>query len=65
MSSIRAHAIEGRVVVVHDMTDRVVISEFEADQAANLLEQLQRALGQVLRGLSERAAAPPLPDALA
>jgi hypothetical protein len=65
MSSFRAKAIAGRVVLVHDMSDQVVISEFDPEEASTLLQQLEAALAQVVRGLAAQAAAPPPADALA
>lgn len=49
MSTYRACAIAGRVVMIHDMDDRTAISELEADQAGLLLQQLEIALRAVLR----------------
>jgi hypothetical protein len=44
MSSYRACAITGRVIIIHDMADRTVISELDLDQACIFLRQLQTAL---------------------
>lgn len=60
MSTYRACAIAGRVVVIHDMADRAVISELEADQADLLLRQLELALRAVVRELAERRVPPGL-----
>ena len=49
MSTYRACAIAGRVVMIHDMDDRTAISELEVDQADLLLQQLEIALRAVLR----------------
>jgi hypothetical protein len=62
MSSFRAEAIAGRVVLVHDMPDQVVISEFDAAEASTLLRQIESALAQVVRGLSEQASGPLRPE---
>ncbi|WP_159349509.1 hypothetical protein [Roseomonas harenae] len=62
MSSFRAEAIAGRVVLVHDMPDQVVISEFDAAEASTLLRQIETALAQVVRGLSEQASGPLRPE---
>jgi hypothetical protein len=62
MSSFRAEAIAGRVVLVHDMPDQIVISEFDAAEASTLLRQIEDALAQVVRGLSEQASGPLRPE---
>ena len=64
MSTFRAQAIAGRVVLVHDMPDQVVVSEFDAAEASTLLRQLENALAQVVRGLAERASQPLRPEAV-
>ena len=64
MSRFRAQAIAGRVVLVHDMPDQVVFSEFDAIEASNLLRQIEEALAQVVRGLAERAAGPLHPESV-
>ena len=64
MSSFRAQAIAGRVVLVHDMPDQVVVSEFDAVEASNLLRQIEEALAQVVRGLVAQAAGPLRPEAV-
>ncbi|MBB5693345.1 hypothetical protein [Muricoccus pecuniae] len=64
MSTFRAQAIAGRVVLVHDMPDQVVVSEFDAVEASTLLRQLENALAQVVRGLAERASQPLRPEAV-
>lgn len=51
-STLRAVAIPGRVVVVHDMPDRTVVSELDAAEADVLLRQLEAALREALRGLA-------------
>jgi hypothetical protein len=48
----------GRVVLVHDMADQTIISEFDVEQAATLLNQLETALAEVLEGLAKRPATP-------
>ena len=60
MSSFRAQAIAGRVVLVHDMPDQVVVSEFDVVEASTLLRQLEDALAQVVRGLAQQASSGPL-----
>jgi hypothetical protein len=62
MSSFRAQAIAGRVVLVHDMPDQVVVSEFDAAEASTLLRQLEDALAEVVRGLSQQARGPLRPE---
>ena len=62
MSHFRALSLPGRVVLVHDMPDQIVISEFDAAEASTLLRQLEDALARVLRGLSEQAGGPLLPE---
>ncbi|WP_338663187.1 hypothetical protein VQH23_24005 [Pararoseomonas sp. SCSIO 73927] len=62
MSSFRAQAIAGRVVLVHDMADQVVVSEFDAAEASTLLRQLEDALKQVVRGLAQQASGPMSPE---
>ena len=64
MSSFRAHSMAGRVVLIHDMVDQAIISEFDVEQAATLLNQLEAALAEVLDGLSKRPATP-APEVLA
>ncbi|MFC7734475.1 hypothetical protein ACFQX4_01225 [Roseomonas sp. GCM10028921] len=64
MSTFRAQAIAGRVVLVHDMPDQVVVSEFDAAEASTLLRQLESALAQVVRDLAERASQPLRPEAV-
>lgn len=64
MSTFRAQAIAGRVVLVHDMPDQVVVSEFDAIEASSLLRQIEDALAQVVRGLAEQAAGPLRPEAV-
>jgi hypothetical protein len=64
MSTFRAQAIAGRVVLVHDMPDQVVVSEFDAMEASSLLQQIEEALAQVVRGLAEQAAGPIRPEAV-
>jgi hypothetical protein len=44
MSTYRACAIPGRVVLIHDMPDQIVISELDLEQADVLLRQLQAAI---------------------
>lgn len=69
-STLRACAIPGRVVMIHDMPDRTVVSELDAAEADLLLAQMERALREVVRGLSAVAGsgepsplgAPPLPS---
>lgn len=51
MSSIRIHAIAGRVVLVHDMPDRVAYAELDVEQADVLLQQLEWAKRKALRSL--------------
>ncbi|WP_458096447.1 hypothetical protein [Roseomonas sp. WA12] len=62
MSTIRAQAIAGRVVLVHDMSDQVVVSEFDAVEASTLLRQIEDALQEVVRGLALRAGGPLAPE---
>ncbi|MFH5923601.1 hypothetical protein [Roseomonas xinghualingensis] len=62
MSTFRAQAIAGRVVLVHDMPDQVVVSEFDTAEASNLLRQLEDALAQVVRGLAKQASGPLRPE---
>ncbi|SHI81505.1 hypothetical protein SAMN02745194_01144 [Roseomonas rosea] len=62
MSSFRAQAIAGRVVLVHDMPDQVVVSEFDAAEASTLLRQLEDALAEVVRGLAQQARGPLRPE---
>ena len=64
MSTFRAQAIAGRVVLVHDMPDQVVVSEFDAMEASTLLRQIEDALAQVVRGLAEQASGPLRPEAV-
>ncbi|MBP0446225.1 hypothetical protein J8J14_15735 [Roseomonas sp. SSH11] len=62
MSSFRTQAIAGRVVLVHDMPDQVVVSEFDAAEAATLIRQLEDSLAEVLRGLAQQASGPLRPE---
>ena len=48
MSSFRACAMADRVVLIHDMPDRVVISELDVEQAGLLLRQMQIAMREAL-----------------
>jgi hypothetical protein len=64
MSTFRAQAIAGRVVLVHDMSDQVVVSEFDAMEASTLLRQIEDALAQVVRGLARQAGGPLAPEAV-
>ncbi|MFT8245821.1 hypothetical protein [Roseomonas sp. BN140053] len=56
MSSFRAFAIAGRVVLIHDTPDHTTIAELDIEQADLLLQQMQGAVGTVLRQLSQPAA---------
>ena len=58
MSTYRACSLSDRVVLIHDMDDRTVISELDLDQADLLLEQLQMAVGTQLAALRRQAAVP-------
>ncbi|WP_376091870.1 hypothetical protein ACE7GA_22540 [Roseomonas sp. CCTCC AB2023176] len=58
MSSFRAHSMAGRVVLVHDMDEQTIISEFDVEQASTLLNQLETALAEVLEGIAKRPATP-------
>ena len=51
-------------MLIHDMTGQTIISEFDADQAATLLSQLEAALSEVVSGLARRPATP-APEVLA
>ena len=51
MSTFRAQAIAGKVVIVHDMPDQTVISELDVEQADVLLQQLEHAKRAVFRQL--------------
>ncbi|MFC0388782.1 hypothetical protein [Muricoccus vinaceus] len=62
MSTFRALSLPGRVVLVHDMPDQIVVSEFDAAEASTLLRQIEDALSKVLRGLSEQAGGPLCPE---
>ena len=62
MSNFRALSLPGRVVLVHDMPDQIVVSEFDVAEASTLLRQIEDALACVLRGLSEQASGPLLPE---
>jgi len=62
MSHFRAQAIAGRVVLVHDLVDQVLVSEFDAAEASNLLRQLEDALAEVVKGLADRAGGPLQPE---
>ena len=62
MSTFRAQAIAGRVVLVQDMPDQVIVSEFDAAEASTLLRQLEDALAEVVRGLAQRASGPLRPE---
>ena len=64
MSNFRALSLPGRVVLVHDMPDQIVVSEFDAAEATTLLRQLEDALAQVLRGLADQANGPLCPEAV-
>lgn len=58
MSNFRAHSMAGRVVLIHDMTEQTIISEFDVEGASTLLNQLEAALAEVLAGLAKLPAAP-------
>lgn len=64
MSNFRALPLPGRVVLVHDMPDQIVVSEFDAAEATTLLRQIEDALAQVLRGLADQASGPLCPEAV-
>ncbi len=49
MSSFRACSMANRVVLIHDMDDRTIISELDLVQADLLLEQLQHAVSDQIR----------------
>ena len=46
------------------MPDQVVFSEFDAMEASSLLRQIEDALAQVVRGLSQQAGGPLEPEAV-
>ena len=60
MSTFRAQAIAGRVVVIHDMPDQTVISELDAEQADVLLQQIEAAKRTVLRQFCSLECSPDL-----
>lgn len=55
MSTYRVCAMADRVVLIHDLADRTVHSELDAEQADMLLQQLQQALEQSLTVLRATA----------
>lgn len=57
MSSFRARAMADRIVLIHDMPDRVVVSELDVEQADLLLRQMQIAIREALCQLT---GSPPL-----
>ncbi len=58
MSTYRACTMADRVVLIHDMPDRLVHSELDVEQASLLLHQLQIALRQSLGALRQAAEHP-------
>jgi len=58
MSTYRACTLADRVVLIHDMSDRTVISELDAEQADVLLHQMQLAVGQAIAALRLKAREP-------
>ncbi len=55
MSTYRVATMANRVVLIHDMPDRVVVSELDLEQADLLLEQLQMAVSAQLMALRDGA----------
>lgn len=55
MSTYRACALADRVMLIHDMPDRIVVSELCADQADLLLQQLEIAVRRSIAALRGKA----------
>lgn len=55
MSTYCARPLADRVVLVHDMADRIVFSELDIEQADLLLQQLQHALEEATATLRQGA----------
>ncbi len=62
MSTYRAQAIAGRVVLVQDLPDQLILSEFDVAEASRLIRQMEDALAEVVRGLAEQAKGPLRPE---